>query len=126
VNRRAWVQSQPRYGISSSIYFENFTTIIVVAYCWSKGTFQSYASSTNKHFYYYLLSFIEHLTHPLANNTMRSLRYLYNGGRVHHQICQELLSRGVIVIRRQLVVQGMILGHQGFDLTYFRTDVLKI
>jgi hypothetical protein len=27
--------------------------IIVVAYCWSKETFQSYASSINKHYYYY-------------------------------------------------------------------------
>jgi hypothetical protein len=30
------------------------TTIIVVAYCWSKGTLQSYASSINKHYYYCL------------------------------------------------------------------------
>jgi hypothetical protein len=36
------------------------TTIIVVAYCWSKGTFQSYASSINKHYYYrYSLLFIQ-------------------------------------------------------------------
>jgi hypothetical protein len=39
-------------SILSSIESGNLTTIIVVAYCWSKGTF---ASSINKHHYYYYL-----------------------------------------------------------------------
>jgi hypothetical protein len=30
----------------------NLTTIIVVAYSWTKGTFQFYARSMNKHYHY--------------------------------------------------------------------------
>jgi hypothetical protein len=39
------------------------TTIIVVAYCWSKGTFQSYASSINKYYYYYTIIIISSLVY---------------------------------------------------------------
>jgi hypothetical protein len=35
----------------------------VVAHCWSKGTFQSYASSINKH--YYIIIFIIIILFPL-------------------------------------------------------------
>jgi hypothetical protein len=35
---RAWVQSRPGYGILSSTLFETLTTIMIVAYCWVKGT----------------------------------------------------------------------------------------